>query len=136
MPLVLDASVVLAWLLPDERSDEASALIRRGVRERMRAPSLLLLEVTNALRVAERRARLRPASRRDLLADFLSLPILLEPVSGASTLSADELAERHSLSVYDACYLELAMSAGIPLATFDAALVRAAAAEGVALAAP
>ncbi len=136
MPLVFDASVVLAWLLPDERSGEASALIRRGARERMRAPSLLLLEVTNALRVAERRARLRPASRRELLADFLSLPILLEPISGASTLSADELAERHSLSVYDACYLELAISAGMPLATFDAALVRAAAVEGVALAAP
>ncbi len=136
MPLVFDASVVLAWLLPDERSDEASALIRRGVRERMRAPSLLLLEVANALRVAERRARLRPATRRDLLDDFLSLPILLEPISGISTLGADGLAERHSLSVYDACYLELAMSAGIPLATFDASLARAAAAEGVALAVP
>lgn len=136
MPLVVDASVVLAWLLPDERSDEASSLIRRGARERMRAPSLLLLEVANALRVAERRARLRPSSRRDLLDDFLSLPILLEPISASATMGAEALAERHSLTVYDACYLELAMSAGIPLATFDAALVRAAQAEGVILAAP
>lgn len=134
MPIVLDASVVLAWLLPDERSDEARVLVHRGVRERIRAPSLLLLEVANALRTAERRGRLRPAARRSLLDDFLSLPIVPEPVSGGAVLRADELASRHSLTVYDAGCLELALSSRSPLATFDQALKRAAEAEGVSLA--
>jgi predicted nucleic acid-binding protein len=134
--VVLDASVVLAWLLPDERSDDARALIHLGVRERIRAPSSLPLEVANALHVAARRGRLRPAIRRSLIDEFLSLPIVLEPVSGRAVLRADELASRHPLTVYDAGYLDLAISSHSPLATFDAALVRAAQVEGVVLARP
>ena len=48
-----------------------------------------------------------------------------------------ELAEKHSLTVYDALYLELAMtlakSYSVVLATFDKALVIAAKAEGIPL---
>ena len=40
---------------------------------------------------------------------------------------------RHSLTAYDATYLELAMRRGMPLATTDAALVAAARAAGVQL---
>ena len=43
------------------------------------------------------------------------------------------LARAHRLSVYDAAYLELAQREGLPLATLDADLQRAAAGEGVAL---
>ena len=48
-----------------------------------------------------------------------------------------ELAEKHSLSLYDAMYLELVMekakSHSVSLATLDKALVRAAKAEGIPL---
>ena len=48
-----------------------------------------------------------------------------------------ELAEKHSLSLYDAMYLELAMEKAkirsVVLATLDKALVRAAKAEGIPL---
>jgi predicted nucleic acid-binding protein len=40
------------------------------------------------------------------------------------------LAERHGLTLYDATYLELSLRRGLPLATFDAALRRAATATG------
>jgi predicted nucleic acid-binding protein len=43
------------------------------------------------------------------------------------------LARNHRLSVYDAAYLELAQREGIPLATLDADLQKAAAAAGVGL---
>jgi predicted nucleic acid-binding protein len=43
------------------------------------------------------------------------------------------LAEKHRLTVYDATYLELSLRRGLPLATFDAALRRAAAAAGAKL---
>jgi predicted nucleic acid-binding protein len=43
------------------------------------------------------------------------------------------LARTHRLSVYDAAYLELAQREGLPLATLDAGLRRAAAGAGVEL---
>ncbi|MEL6736626.1 MAG: type II toxin-antitoxin system VapC family toxin, partial [Pseudomonadota bacterium] len=42
-----------------------------------------------------------------------------------------KLAERHRLSVYDACYLELAKRKSLPLATLDKNLIRAAHEAGV-----
>ena len=43
------------------------------------------------------------------------------------------LARKRKLTVYDAAYLELAKREGLPLATLDRALEKAAIAEGVAL---
>lgn len=57
-------------------------------------------------------------------------------VLAASMLRADEIAARHALTVYDACYLELAIARECVLATFDRALAEAAAREGVRLPAP
>jgi predicted nucleic acid-binding protein len=128
---VIDASVVLAWLLPDERSALAESLVARAVRERARAPSLLLLEVGNALVQAQRRTRFDPALRDELLDAFTALPIALEPIGADSLLRASALANRHRLSVYDACYLELAAARRLPLASFDGPLLEAARVEAV-----
>jgi predicted nucleic acid-binding protein len=43
------------------------------------------------------------------------------------------LAERHRLTAYDAAYLELVLRTGLPLATLDDDLRKAAQAAGVAL---
>ncbi len=131
MAIVLDASVALAWLLPDERSEAADRLIMRAVREQLRAPSLLLIEVANALLQAERRERLRRSTRLELFDAFTSLPMVLEPIAAEPTLRALELAASASLTVYDVCYLELALSRECALATFDEALGRAAQVRGV-----
>ncbi len=42
-----------------------------------------------------------------------------------------ELADEHTLSVYDATYLELALRRGLPLASLDTALNKAARMSGV-----
>ncbi len=110
MAIVLDASVALAWLLPDEGSEAAELLIARAVREPLHAPSLLLVEVASALLQAERRRRLRRSVRLELFDAFTSLPMVLEPIAAESTERALELATSHSLTVYDACYLELALA--------------------------
>ena len=133
MSFVIDVSVVLAWLLPDEQSDAAELLIGRIAENRACAPSLLLLEVGNALQQAERRARIPSATRMELLDAFTTLPIMLEPIAADAMLRASVLAQRHMLSLYDACYLELALTRGCPLATFDRQLVAAADKEEVAL---
>ena len=131
MAFVLDASVVLAWLLPDERSEAAQRLVVRAARERAHVPSLLMLEVGNALLQAERRSRLRRATRLELLDAFTSLPLALEPISAEAMLRASEAAAAHSLTLYDACYLELAVARGCALASFDVPLVAAARSEGI-----
>ena len=58
----------------------------------------------------------------------LDEPVDLERLDQIVTLG-----RRYMLSGYDAAYLELALRTGLPLATRDAALVRAAKAAGVAL---
>jgi predicted nucleic acid-binding protein len=65
---------------------------------------------------------------------LLSLPIVLEPLARSRPLLAIQpLARKHRLSAYDGAYLELAVRRGIPMATLDPGLRRAAKKEGVEL---
>jgi len=70
-----------------------------------------------------------------LLWDELArLPIDIEPaLNPAQVKSVLALAETHSLTVYDAAYLELAHRRQLPLGTLDADLRKAAQVEGVVL---
>ena len=135
MGLVVDASVVLAWLLPDERSEAAQRIVEGFAHEPAQAPGLLGLEVANSLAQAGRRARIPVVLQRELLDAYLALPIALDATDGHAIARCAELARRHALSAYDAAYLELAARRRFALATFDAALARAARKEGITLAA-
>jgi predicted nucleic acid-binding protein len=81
--------------------------------------------------MSERWNRITEAMSAAFLRDLALLPIRLETAGdGASLMS---LARRRELTVYDAAYLELAKREGLPLATLDRGLEKAAVAEGVAL---
>jgi hypothetical protein len=58
MAFVLDASVALAWVLPDEGNDYADALVDRLIVEGAVVPPIWTLEVGNVLLVALRRAHI------------------------------------------------------------------------------
>lgn len=132
--LVLDASVAIAAFQLEERTAEAEAIVRRYTPFGMIVPVLWHIEVGNILLLAERRGRLSPEGREAHLRDLAALPIAVDyDGHGAVWSAAMALAHRHRLTLYDALYLELAVRLRIPLATFDSALVRAAAAEGVAV---
>lgn len=134
MNLVLDASVALSWCFEDEGGAMEMAVLRRLRDDEAVVPALWTLEVTNGLVTAERRGRLDAAGVLRASHLLLALPIVVEPVERSGAASAVlPLARRHGLSAYDAAYLELALRRGIPLATADAALHRAARAEGVAV---
>jgi predicted nucleic acid-binding protein len=130
---VLDASVALAWVFEDERTEVAmSVLDHLGTTEAM-APAIWPLEVSNALVAAERRNRLRGADAARFSSLLLELPIVVEPLERRRPFEIiGQLARTHCLSTYDAAYLELALRRGIPIATLDARLAGAAAAAGVA----
>jgi predicted nucleic acid-binding protein len=130
--IVIDASVTVAALLPEAHSTHARTLMRRVAVDGACVPSLWHLEVGNILLLAERRRKLTQAQRVECLADLSVLPVVIDPDTRAQAWADTmTLALRRNLTLYDAAYLELAQRRGLPLATFDAALSRAAATEGV-----
>ena len=132
--LVLDVSLSCAWCFADEASDAAWAILERLQTDRAQVPALWLWETANVLVQAERRGRISGAASRNFLGLLEGLPISVDQPSTASvwhdTLA---LARSHSLTSYDAAYLELALRRGLPLASRDKALQAAARAEGVPL---
>ena len=133
--LVVDASISAAWFLPDEATPYTEAALQATAYAQVCVPALWLLEVGNLLLSAQRRRRITDAKRRELVAhaQVLRIEVDREPVA-MTTL--DDLAARHALSAYDATYLELSLRRGLPLATNDAALLKAMATVGVARAQP
>lgn len=131
--IVVDASVVFAWLLAEpalsERSDAILLMLKT---RRMLVPAIWQAEVANALIVKERQKRINGAFVKKCLRLLEELNIEVDV--GAATTALDKvlpIARRHQLTVYDATYLELAMRVHSPLATFDDALQTAAGREGV-----
>ena len=129
---VLDCSVGMAWCFEDEADRYADGVLDRLVEESALVPPLWPLEIANVLVVVERRRRLRRSDSARFLELVGALPIEVDTATpDPSHLLA--LAREHGLSAYDAAYLALAMREGIPLATRDRALGKAARLCGVSL---
>lgn len=129
MPLVIDALVTAAWILPDEQTPNALQARSIVVQEGGQVPLHWWDEVRNTLLMAERRNRTTPELTAAALATLDELPILQTRTADGAAILA--LARRHRLTFYDAAYLELAVRNNLDLATLDAVLARAAIAEGV-----
>ena len=130
---VLDASVALAWSFKDEVSPYASFIVRSVKNAHAVVPIIWPLEVNNALISAVRRGRIGQhiANRIGNTLDRLPLDIDAEVAIASLGLRIFRLGIDHNLSAYDASYLELAMRRGLPLATQDERLIRAAGAAGI-----
>jgi predicted nucleic acid-binding protein len=88
----------------------------------------------NALIMAARRNRIDLERATRFSRDLAALPIRIEPPHApAAWYVVIAVATKHRLSVYDAAYLELAERTGLPLATLDSDLRKAALAAGVVL---
>jgi len=123
MSLVLDSSATLAWIYPDEASNETRQIFQNVEASGAWVPSLWRLEIANSLQIGIRRGRIDAARRDSILADLSALDISVDPdtdkVAWTSTL---HLADQFRLTLYDAAYLELARRRALPLATLDKAL--------------
>jgi predicted nucleic acid-binding protein len=81
---------------------------------------------------AEAKGLLAEAQSKAFLEMLSNVPIRGDGASFTQALgSILDLARRYRLSSYDASYLELALRAGLPLATLDADLAKAARKAGV-----
>jgi predicted nucleic acid-binding protein len=130
--LVLDGSVALSWLFHDERDPYADAIVSKLPDLEMLVPRLWHLEIANILLVGERRRRCTQADSTTWLTFLSGLPIVVDTATEAQAWTDTiGLARQHTLSAYDAAYLELALREAAPLATLDSKLEAAATAVGV-----
>lgn len=132
---VLDASVTLAWCFPDEHTTYAEAaldLLANGVEAI--TPAIWPFEVANALLAGEKRKRVTVAQVTSILRRIADLPISVDPVQTSDAFQQVlPLARQTGLTEYDAAYLELALRRGLPLATLDVRLEKAAKDAGIVL---
>jgi len=132
---VLDASVTMSWAWAFETEATPFTIQVLGSLKTAHAvtPALWPFEVANALVDAERRGRINPAQQAEFLERLRLLPITIEHRPACWLGQQISLARAHRLTAYDAAYLELAIREGLPLATLDRDLRKAAAAAGAAL---
>ena len=133
MNFVLDASVSLAWCFEDERAGYAMRVLNELSSGEAIVSSLWPIEVTNGLASALRKKRIDMAGAAEARTTLVALPIVVDPLDRRRAFEdIPRLARAHGLTTYDASYLEIAVRLGVPLATLDRTLGRAAADEGVA----
>ena len=132
---VIDASATLPWRFEDEATPWTEALLDRAQDgEEIRVPAHWPLEVANTLLMARRSGRVTADQVSEFIDDLAVLPIRIEPPSDPAEWPVIlALAEAHRLTADDAAYLELAQRTGLPLATLDGDLRKAARAEGAPL---
>jgi len=132
---VLDCSAALPWVFGDEVSPVADALLDRLVKgERAWVPALWHLELGNVLLGAKRRGRIDQAGIEGFLSRLAVYDIAVDDQTMERAWQKTlDLTLQHSLSNYDAAYLELALRRGLPLASLDRELIAAARACGVPL---
>jgi predicted nucleic acid-binding protein len=122
----------MAWAFREELTPFAERLLTDLVAGEALVPAIWPLEVANVLLVSERRGRINRVDVARFTELLLGMPIRVHGATeGFAFEEALPLARDTGLSVYDASYLELAGRLGLPLATLDAALVRAAGKVGV-----
>lgn len=130
--LVLDASLALQWFLEDEAGRQYSLNVLAGLSsKRALVPILWFYEVGNGLLMAYRRKRITFDQIDGFLTRLKALPIDADEQDPADVLQLPAIAQKHSLTNYDAAYLALAMRVRLPLATTDDVLRRAASTAGV-----
>jgi predicted nucleic acid-binding protein len=126
---VCDASVALAYLLPDETFP---ALHQWLIHDRLGqgklwVPSHWWAELTNGLIVAVRRRRIEASVVPTMLATAASwFPEVTWPFDHEDAQKTAHLAQAHQLSLYDAMYLQLALNLSLPIAGFDKKMLHAA----------
>jgi predicted nucleic acid-binding protein len=121
--IIIDANVVIKWVLKEHDSSLAEALLvelnRKGIV--MYAPALLTYEVTNILYQNVRKGTITLEEAKEAIKDVLSTGLKLEFTQGTTlNIRALELAQRFNLpATYDAHYLALAEREQCELWTAD-----------------
>lgn len=116
MNLVVDASVAVKWVVPEEQEAAAEALLFSGAQ--WIAPEFLLVEVGNVLRTKMRNQQLELSQSRTGL-DFIAATVVRFVSDGDLARRAFEIAVDMNHSIYDCLYLACAEREKVQMVTAD-----------------
>jgi predicted nucleic acid-binding protein len=135
MSFVLDNSVAMRWFFGDGKPQElayAGHVLDAMKDTNAMVPVTWGLEVSNVIARAEAKGLVTEARSEAFLELLQGVDIDVDAATFSHALSDTlQLARRYRLSAYDASYLELALREGLPLATLDEDLQKAAKKAGV-----
>ena len=127
---VLDNSVSMRWLLESEKTADqnyAETVLKSLIGTDALVPNLWHLEATDVLLSAEKRNEINAGEVERFITQLENLPIHVDSLTAHQSFSRIlALSRIYGLSSYDAAYLELSIRQGIPLATLDKVLRKAA----------
>lgn len=135
MNFVLDNSVTMRWFFGDGKPQELT--YAGNVLDAMQVATAIVpatwgLEVANVIARAEAKRLVTEARSGQFMALLDGVMIVVDAATFTHALGDTlQLARRYKLSSYDASYLELALRRGLPLATLDSDLQKAAKKAGV-----
>jgi len=118
---VLDANVAVKWFVPEDLTPQAVRLLEGN--HHFVVPDLLYPEAGNALWQKLRRRQITAREARAALEGVANAPFTAYPTRELAS-SALELALRLECTVYDGCYLALALGQDCPLVTADDRLLK------------
>lgn len=123
---VTDASFIIAYLLPNEKSSESDEFILKYRNQEIKliSSAIFNLEVLNGLNAAELSKRVTSQECVDIAKRFIKLGIVCEDIDDYETFL---LAQKTNLTVYDASYVWLAKSKKTPLLSLDKRMMKLAA---------
>jgi predicted nucleic acid-binding protein len=130
---VADSSVAIAWVVPSQATEGAVGLLNDVLAGTpFVVPVLWAFEVANSLLALRRRRVIQDEQYHRARRNLVELESIVDEEGPRLALEKiSSIAQEHSLSVYDAVYLELALRRRVPLATRDSALNKAARRAGV-----
>lgn len=125
----------MAWCFENQSDDYTRAILSKLERDEALVPLVWPLEVANSLVVGERRRKITRAASSSFVSTLAGLPIFVEEDTRERALGPIlDLARDQNLSAYDAAYVDVALREGLPLATRDESLIKAAKVLGLRLA--
>ena len=107
--VVVDASVAFKWLVEEENSDKATALIRLWDDEGTQpmAPPIMPFEVANVLHRRVVRGDIGLEVAQDLMQDLMALGVVLHETPSLHRRALELASQLKQGAVYDAHYLAL-----------------------------
>lgn len=114
---VVDASVVVKWLVSEKLSEEASGLLKSDAT--LVAPALVFAEAANALWAIRRRGDIDVDDMTDAVHALWVAPIATPVSMSRLTPAAARLAADLDHPTYDCFYLALAIQTQYPVVTAD-----------------
>lgn len=120
---IIDSSFILAYLLPDEKSQNVQRFFDRLKQESITllAPYILPFEVFNGIQTAIIRKRIKPQLAKKLQEQFMRFAVEPQEVD---LMEISSIAQKYFLTIYDASYIYLAENLKIPLLTLDNKLIK------------